>query len=316
MKRTKKWLWTAVLFLLFAGTVTVSAASKERISVPVHAAYSGGYLYYAIDNDGGGNLYKYNVSKKTKTTLTKGCCSAITVKGNYVYFCQDNHGGSDATSYAIYRIRKNGTGKKKLADGHSPVIVGNYIYYIAHQKTTYPDSNERIDGAPVGLYRIKLNGTGKKRLYKNSDAYKLAAGSKNIYMYNWQSMGSGLKAKVYNLKTKKVRTESLTSHAMNSSLTYYNSSGVHTCCNVTADGYKYTFSSGKLYRTKGKTKKKIASVSGAIKKVFYTNGYLFVVSEKQTNNYMLKGYAYVMKKDGKGKKLLRSWDLVSGGWDY
>lgn len=43
--------------------------------------------------------------------------------------------------------------------------------------------------------------------------------------------------------------------------------------------------------------------------VLLTSDYLFCVSQDRT-----KAYAYILRRNGKGKKLIKSFMLAGGGW--
>lgn len=172
-----------VVILLFTTNVYfVLGDTSEQLTLPSHGIYSDGDLYYAFGQDGGGSLYRYDLASKRKKCLVPQKCAYISAKGNYIYYSCNLYIGTSGTDYYVCRIRKNGTGNQKLASGYCPTIIGNYIYYIATQKTKDSYSSTNVsDAKTLGLYRMKLDGSSKKCIYNSSDIKKLAAGAGKIY---------------------------------------------------------------------------------------------------------------------------------------
>lgn len=312
MKRKMRLICVLLIVTLLLGETLPVSAAAQRVVMPAFGTVSGKYLYFALGQDGGGALYKYNLSTGKKALLVNGACRHIMAKGNYLYFSQNMYGGTDATDYMIYRVSKNGKGKKKLADGRYPVVSGNYIYYIAVQKEKQPWTSGKVDGKVLGIYRMKLDGTKKTRIYADSTVTGLAVGSGNLYL----NIRDSSTWKVFNLKTKKVSTTSILSHPMNTSCQYVVGYRSVDYCNVTGGGYTYTFSGGKAYRWKGNTKKQLLSVQGTIRKLFYTNDYVIAIAERNTGTY-LEVKAYMVNKNGKGKKAVSTLKFYAGGgWYY
>lgn len=295
------------LIMIFSNVSVTFADTTEKLTIPVHAAYSSGNVYYAFGCDSGGNMYRYNISTKKKTCLIRGRkCKNIFAKGNYIYFSCNLYGGSDAQNHYIYRMNRNGKGIKRLASGHSPVVIGNYIYYLGISKIRY--YGNVVDKNIVGIYRMKLNGTGKKCLYKSSRITQLASGNNKVYF----KLGSaGNIWKYMNVRNKKVYDGKISGHKMNSSFSYGYSWPQKTYCNVTDGTYTYTFSGGNVYRKRGRSTKKLLSVGGKVQKVITVGKYVIAVTHK--NN---RAYAYIVQNNGKNRALLQSWFLAGGGWDY
>lgn len=296
-----------VLVMLLSNVSVTFADTTEKLTIPVHAAYSGGNIYYAFGCDGGGDMYRYNVSTKKKTCLVRNSsCRNIFVKGNYIYFSRDLYRQSYPRNHYIYRMDKNGRGIKRLAGGHSPVVIGNYIYYLGISKTKFYGSV--IDKSIVGIYRMKLNGTGKKCLYRSSQITQMASGNNKVYF----KLGStGNIWKYLNVRNGKVYDAKISGHKLNSSFLYGNSWNQKTYCNVTDGTYTYTFSGGNVYRKNGRSTKKLMSVGGKVQKVITVGKYVIAVTHK--NSWV---YAYIVQNNGKNKVLLQRWFLAGAHWDY
>lgn len=264
--------------------------------------------YYAVGIDGGGPLYKYNVVTKKKTKLASGKWLWLNQKGKYLYLGKNNYGGSDGRDYYIYRVKKNGKTKKKLANGRCPIVKGKYIYYMKTLKGS--EGKVKFDTRTVGIYRMSLTGKNKKCLVKfNQNSYYggfLGATQKRL-LY----LKDG-KWKAYNLKTRKITSPSA-EIISNLSLTYWGDYGEEQITSVKKNGYYYYPASNVLYKYSTKTGKdtKVTTVKGKIKKIIHSGNQLMVISETSE-----KYRVVIMKTSGKYKKLIKTGYLVSGGWNY
>lgn len=307
--KKKKSILCCILVVILAFTTNVNfilADTSERLTIPSHGIYSDGNLYYAFGQDGGGSLYRYDLATKKKKCLVSKKCAYISSKGNYIYYSCNLYKGTSSTDYYVGRIRKNGTGNQKLASGYCPTIIGNYIYYIATQKTKDPTSSTKVsDLKTIGLYRMGLDGSNKKCVYKSSDIKKLATGLGKIYFkLGWNNNIW----KYVNISTGKIYSANISSHQTNTN--FYYGFPEKNFCNVIDRKYRYSYSNGTLYKTLGNTQKKL-SVGGSIKKIICTENYLYLVTEK--GNW---AYAYAMKNNGTSKIGLQKWYLAGGGWNY
>lgn len=302
----------ALLFavVMICGSIPVSAAANT-VNIPVHGVRSGKYLYYAIGNDGGGSIYRYNISTGNQARVVLGKCSRISVKGKYLYYELNTYGGSDGSSYYIYRVGINGKGKQKLADGRCPVVIGNYVYYIGVAKQEYY-GGQMVDGRTLGVYRMGLNGSGKKLISGNTSIYTLGAGSNQLYMMPPESSSWT----AYNVKTGKTSQVSMSGYSLNTEYRYGANRKFYTYSNIIGKGYKFTYEGGTVYRWKGSTKKKLVNLGGSIDKIFYTNGSLVAITHKRTTQYPEVAYVYTFNYKGQGKKLLDSFPVAGGGWYY
>lgn len=318
MKRSsgKKFL-TVFLAMMMVLTCVSPVFAEDDIQVRFSgqmAGTSGKMAYYAVGIDGGGPLYSYNTSTCAKKKVAKGKWSWLNIKGSYLYLAKNTYGGSDGRCYYIYKMKKNGTSKKKLVNGHHPVLKGNYIYYISVKKTTR--DGIKMDGPCLGIYRIDLNGKGKKCILKaGTNEYFGALGVtskgllfvKNGSWYSCSFTGSNLKAADID--------------DYNSNLTIVDTySGYSSDVDVARSGYEY-FGKGKtVYKEKDDDEtdddeKAVATTVGTVKKIVLSGKQMLVVS-RSTKGYYTYYNVYMMKRNGKSKKRVIRGVEVSGGWDY
>lgn len=159
------------LFLIVAVLldVNIAAASKSGKETG-YGCQKGNYIYYAFEMSGVRmGIRRYNI----KTQESKEICSYmlngeetngfynISVKGNYIYAVWDQGYGTSEFKKYIYRIKKDGSKKQRLACGNNPVIIGNRIYYekckLVNESYSHTESTEKI-------YSMKLDGSNKKRM--------------------------------------------------------------------------------------------------------------------------------------------------------
>lgn len=304
----------SVILLLFGLCmmcgISVTAHAADKMYMPDRAVRAGNYIYYAIGNDGEGYVYRYHIPSKKKKLLLQTRCKHLSAKGQYLYMTVDKYSGSDNSNHFIYRAKKNGSGLKKLANGHSPVVIGKHIYYIGTQKGKFYSST--VDSKVTGVWRMNLNGRGKKCIYKSSDIQlkygRLYSLSNNRLVLqrgdNYHSMTlSGKKLQVYPF--------GLNTYANTMQTPYWVMKDPNTVCS-NQKGYKFSAASNRLYRTKGNSRKTIHTFPGneSIQKIIDLNGYLFVITHKEYTH----ANVYILDQNGKGKKKTYSFILAGGGW--
>ena len=279
--------------------VTVTGAQK-RIVFPDRAAASSKYIYYALGVDGGGDIVRYNPANKKKKTLARGKYHSLTVKGKYIYCGLNKYGGTDETDEYIYKVSTNGKTKKKLADGMDPVVIGQYIYYLAYtKKTAY--GKTKADDKCLGIYRMTLNGKGKKRIYGFSDyAHMLGTDGKNLF-YHVNARSSWMK---YTIGGSTASAVSITGLPTN-----VNFSSWYGSPKVTYGKTVYSFSGSYIYKTVSGSSKKVSKMKGTVKLIIPFKKHMFVVTENGTHYYGI-----IMTTKGKQKKIIKKGFLAGGGW--
>ena len=307
--KTRKNIMSLIMavIIILCNITTVLADTNEKVFAPTHGVLSKGNLYYAFGNDGGGSLYRCDVSTKKKTCLVNGECKYISVKGSYVYYTYDSYSGSDFTNYYIYSIHKNGSKKKKLANGYCPVIVGDYVYYIGTKKGKSPYGSDTIDAKTLGVYRMKLDGSKKKRIYSSSEIAQLLSGSNKVY---FEAGWRGNTWKYVDTQTGKIYAANIQRCNANTSFcgdTWFRGNN----CSISDGKCSYTYSNGYIYKKSETGIKKLAALGGKIGKLICTGDYLIAVTEKKN-----AAYAYAVRNDGKNKILLNKWIVAGGGWYY
>lgn len=285
-KLTKGILNLSVILLIMVimlGMPKTAQAAEKIVLSGEQATRNGNNIYYSVSNSG---LVRYNVKTKSKKTLYKNVmCENISVKGKYIYCTIIKNPDYVYPDFYIYRVSTNGKKKKKLASGTNPIVVGNYIYYVGIKKV-----KEEIKYS--GIFRMNLDGSGKKCIYKyiNDDMcgdmgyVSLTDGRLVFAEYNTQ----------YEEIWKSIEL---------------NSGNVQSC---TEPNFKsnYKYKGKKLYQIKNGKRKLVTTFKHSIGEVVDLNGYFFVITMGK-DNY---GYTYVVKKNGKGKKLLKKFILAGGGW--
>ena len=304
----------AVAMLLTMSVPTYASSSVTAKFAGHMAGTSGNLAYFAIGMDGGGPLYKYNVKTQKKTKLSGAKWGNLTAKGKYIYGEVDKIKGSDGSDRYIYRIRRDGKNKKKLAAGYSPVVKGKYIYYIAVTKHVF-DYVGKIDYTIKGIYRMNLNGTGKKKIVDfyfstragKYDALGVISGSRFVFRdFSERQWYIGKKGQMNGTKFNGNVYGNMSIH-----MSRYN--GFESATKVRAGSTTYTASGSKLYARNSSGKKQIASVKGYIEKIIVSGNQICTISGSSDNQHY---FVYIMSKNGSNKKKVAQGDNVSGGWGY
>lgn len=137
---------------------------------------SGDYIYYV--NQTNKNLCSIKKDGTEIKILSKDKVNGnIVIKGNYIYYgTQDNKIVKNKFYNQIYKIKKDGTGKTKLADleaysTYIDCIDGDYIYFT---KTSLKSGDTR-------LHRVTTSGTKLSQL--TNGAYDVSIADKKIYYH-------------------------------------------------------------------------------------------------------------------------------------
>ena len=317
-----QWIATVLIVLMMIPGQAVGAAAKT-LQMPGVGYKDGRYIYYA-DQMGGLRMGITRFDTKTnktkiiytgtknnkESTIRHNGFYDITVKDNYIYFIWDkNYGSNDRLEY-LYRMKKDGTKVKKLAEASSYVIKDNRIYYIEAKKVS--DDDHSYTESTGRIRKIKLNGDLKKTV-KKFPAAKMQQASLVLY----------------NKKQVLYRRE----NAKGSGYLYYSMDGerVKVPSNVTFQGTKYMSDPGSTSAYNGNSKYYTVEKNGSIrslkKKNLETGKKNTIISVKENayidaytvcGKYLIvritdvgasKGKLYIVKESGKGKKLLKTWSL-------
>ena len=158
-----------VTFLPIVAAPTSTAEAKKVYKAPGDACASGRYVFFLAENDT--QIKRYDTkTKKVKVILdssvdgsfTRGF-STLSVKGKYIYFSWNKYPGSEAVEAYVYRMNFNGKSRKKLACGHTPIIVGNKIVYIKNKKSYDANFGRYITNSTGKTYSMSLTGKNKKK---------------------------------------------------------------------------------------------------------------------------------------------------------
>ena len=167
------------------------------------ASSDGKNIYYSI-NSGSFKKSKYNTIKRNlKTGIEVGALKgkkygyygfdSIKLYKNYFLGVRTN--GSNPVWRSIYKVTKDGK-VKELAIGHSPVVSGNSIYYIAEKVQKYGNSKT------IGIYKMDMDG-GHKKLVKKGKYYTFGLSGKKLYYSRAKYAGEQLNIKWFDFKTGK-----------------------------------------------------------------------------------------------------------------
>lgn len=168
MKKTIRLLvLTACMLLLFLLPVSVSAGRMHA------TAANGATVYFAVDD----TIYTLNSKTGTYKKIRKFgkpyYIGDLSYHNGYVYFSGNYYRGSDGDETYVCRMKKDGTGFKKLACGYYPKIYGGKLYYIQASVKRYGSTPVT---SPTGVGSMSVDGTGKKTLTKFTSQYPYSYG--------------------------------------------------------------------------------------------------------------------------------------------
>lgn len=248
-------------------------------------------------------------------------------KDGWIYLFT-NYSDSDG---GLYKIRPDGTGKKKLVDGEvrSINVVGDWIYYANwHQGVPYGDGSIhkiRTDGTKdtklnsdsslyvnvVGdwiyyinryhsdrIYRIRTDGTERTMLSEDRSDYMNVVGDWIYYVNRHDS------EKLYKMRTDGTGRTKVCDGSINAG----SSASEYFCLNVTGDWIYYknvedlTFNK---IRTDGTGKTKL--YEGGILTFNVVGDWIYYIN-------LSEGGVYKMRTDGTGKTKVDSKNAENFGW--
>lgn len=285
----KKFFIVIVFLLIIVQTIPVQA-SNHIIRVASHSYKQGNYIYYCTQK----GIERFNIktrrhnlfiSDKYKGKDTNGFRD-LNIKGNYIYCSYDLQLGSSDNRVYVYRIRKNGK-KIKLDSGHSPLVIGNWIYYIKSKFITESDFTYQQD---IGIYKMKLDGSSKTKV--SNYPYIMGATKSNLLVYN------GAKIKTIDLKNNKIQREIRLDRA------YTNGNWSYICEGaMKVGGNVYTWSENSIIG--GKNFIYQVSNEAYIKEYDILGDWMIV--RVNTSGRKYNSYIYGIKMDGTKKILLAKW---------
>ena len=157
---------TVVLAVSFCTTVTYGASKTVKAKSYVECIKSGKFVYCNTDTA----IYKVNVKKGTKKKIVSvsnpktglGLITSMQLHKGYIYYeyCPNE----EKATNCIYRVKKSGKSKKKLAEYKTPFIgnpfavKGKKVYYFAY-------ANDYDENSKVTM-QMKLNGKKKAKTNK------------------------------------------------------------------------------------------------------------------------------------------------------
>lgn len=262
------------------------------------ASSDGKNIYYSI-NSGSFKKSKYNTIKRNITTGKEtgvlkgkkyGYYGFDSLKLYKNYFLGVRTNGSNPVWRSIYKVTKDGK-VEELAIGHSPVVSGNSIYYIAEKVQKYGDSKT------LGIYKMDMDG-GHKKPVKKGKYYTLGLSGENMYYSRAKYAGEKLNTKWFDFKTgkeeKKVVLSQLYDASTKTKLVFSNKE-------LRAGTYK----DGKWeYKTILKVKKADDNYMGIAQVRLCGSKVLVQINGEAASKI------YMIDLDGKHKKLLKEFILV------
>ena len=186
MNKTKLQVISTLLILILISSIFMPLAVKGDeevrkapdgsliVEFSCDAVTDGKYLYYCPN-------YQYGLTKRNLKTGKQVIISdmigaeALSIHGNKIYFSYMEAFGR---YFDIFRMDKDGKNVEKLALGHSPTIVGKYIYYVGGK--IEKDSNLEMFSSD-GIYRMSLSGTDKEKVISGEASSIVKWGSKLYY---------------------------------------------------------------------------------------------------------------------------------------
>jgi hypothetical protein len=104
---------------------------------------SGDWIYYEGKEKGESHLYKIKTNGTNRTKISNDHPGAMNIEGNSIYY-------SNISDYrALYKINKDGSGRKKLVDNSSVAtleIINGWIYYNDGFANHYKIHKVKLDG--------------------------------------------------------------------------------------------------------------------------------------------------------------------------
>ena len=188
-----------IISLLIILQIVPVQASDNQIRVASNSYKQGDYIYYCTNkgierlNIKTGNHGLF-ISDKYKGQDTNGFRD-LNIKDNYIYCTYDLQLGTTDNIIYVYKIGKNGD-KKKLDSGHSPLVVGNWIYYVKSKFITEFNFTYQED---IGIYKMKLDGSSKTKV--SNYPYIMGVTKSKLLVYK------GSKIKSIDLKNNKIQKE-------------------------------------------------------------------------------------------------------------
>ena len=269
------------------------------VEFPAKAATDGKYFYYCPSWELG--LIKRNIKTGKEIEIFNRYISDISVSENNIIFT-DERASNTSWQPHVYKTDKNGKNAKELAVGHSPVILGKYIYYIGgeiKEVTGEPGSHFSSDG----IYRMSLSGKGKKKI-SDIDAVAIGKWGNKIYCeiydrtldksYYCDLKGSRITEVIY---SKEYSTKKTKRYKFEKDITGYNENG-----NELFEG---SYKEGKWkYKVLAKFKDE------KIQDVIYCGNKFIVFTNGIDKKYGSCGKAYILSNNGKKKTFLRKWYLA------
>jgi len=262
------------------------------------ASSDGKNIYYSI-NSGSFKKSKYNTIKRNITTGKEtgvlkgkkyGYYGFDSLKLYKNYFLGVRTNGSNPVWRSIYKVTKDGK-VEELAIGHSPVVSGNSIYYIAEKVQKYGDSKT------LGIYTMDMDG-GHKKPVKKGKYYTLGLSGENMYYSRAKYAGEKLNTKWFDFKTgkeeKKVVLSQLYDASTKTKLVFSNKE-------LRAGTYK----DGKWeYKTILTVKKVDDNYMGIVQVRLCGSKALVQINDEAVSKI------YMIDLDGKNKELLKEFILV------
>lgn len=127
-----------------------------KIKVDNLAECNGKFLFYYKNMDqGGGELWRLNISTKKKKKIDDQVAYIKYSDGRYIFGPESG----DSSKTPVYLMKKDGTGKKKICEAIGAGIYKKKVYY----KLDYGYKNGKY---LVKIYRCDFNGKNKKALTK------------------------------------------------------------------------------------------------------------------------------------------------------
>ena len=163
------------IILLVSEIFNINVAGAAQTGMETgYGCQVGKYVYYAFEMGGVRmGIRRYNTkTKKSKEIFSYKINGEesngfydISVKGNYIYTVWDQYYGTGSSRTYIYRIKKDGSGSKRLACGIKPVVIGKRIYYekCKEVQVDYGDFYDKETVWTGKMYSMKLDGSDKKK---------------------------------------------------------------------------------------------------------------------------------------------------------